>query len=305
MSIVFEEATKLYGPVIGINRISCTIGQGITALFGANGAGKSTILKLASGMLRPTLGRVLLDGFPAWSQRAKERLGYSPDLDRFHEDRPVRNFVTLMAELHGFPRTEAADRAEAALRTVRMHDRADRLLGGCSKGMRQRAKLAAALVHDPPCLLLDEPMTGVDPGGRRELSEVFVELARGGRTLLLSSHLLQEVEPLADRMLMIARGRLVAAGTIARIRELLADRPLTIELELTDPRTAAADLLACTSVDGIDLVGEVLRIRTARPDDLLRRIGDRTVDAGWHVRRLEVLDGGAEAIFGYLDGGAP
>lgn len=305
MSIVFEDATKMYGAVIGVNRLSFTVGPGLTALLGANGAGKSTVLKLASGQLRPSVGKVLLGGAPAWSAAAREQLGYSPDLDRFYDDWPARKFVVCMASLHGFPPSECADRADEALRTVRMAGRSDRLLGACSKGMRQRVKLASALVHDPEHLLLDEPMSGVDPGGRRELSEVFLELARRGKTVVVSSHLLKEVEPLADAMLMIARGRLVASGPIAAVRRMLADLPLVVELEVDDLRTVAAALIRLDTVRGLDVEGERLRVRTNRLEPFLEDFAAGVEAGGWGVRRMEVLEDGADAVFQYLDRGAP
>lgn len=305
MSIVFEDATKMYGAVIGVNRLSFTIGPGLTALLGANGAGKSTVMKLATGQLRPSVGKVTLGGHPAWSSAAREQLGYSPDIDRFYDDWPSRKFVVCMASLHGFPPWEAADRADEALRTVRMSGRSDRRLGACSKGMRQRVKLASALVHDPEHLLLDEPMSGVDPGGRRDLSEVFLELARRGKTVVVSSHLLKEVEPLADAMLMIARGRLVAAGPIAEVRQILADQPLVVEVEVDDLREAAAELVRLESVRGLDVEGGRLRIRTSRLEPFLEALSERVQSLNWNVRRLEVLEGGADAVFQYLDRGAP
>src|SRR5487761_630574 len=177
MHLTFDHVTKFYGPVIGVNNISCRIGPGITGLLGANGAGKSTLIKLASGQLRPSQGSVRVGEQTAWSTAAKRNFGYSPDLDRFYEEMTGREFVYTMARLYGYRRAEARDRAELALEEVGMTDRADRRLGGCSHGMRQRIKLAQALVHGPELLLLDEPLNGIDPGGRREINELLLRLA--------------------------------------------------------------------------------------------------------------------------------
>src|SRR5688500_3420040 len=172
MFLTFNRVTKFYGPVIGLNDISCRIGPGITGLFGANGAGKSTLMKLASGQLRPSLGEVLVGDNSAWSTRAKRDFGYSPDIDRFYEEMTGREFVETMARLYGYPGREARRRTQRVLEDVGMADRSERRIAGCSHGMRQRIKLAQALVHDPEILLLDEPLNGIDPGGRREIHEL-------------------------------------------------------------------------------------------------------------------------------------
>ncbi|MBL8848341.1 MAG: ABC transporter ATP-binding protein, partial [Planctomycetaceae bacterium] len=169
----FRNVTKWYGPVIGVNDISMRLGPGITGLLGPNGAGKTTVIKLLTGQLKPSLGRVIVGGHPAISAIAKRRLGYCPDVDTFYEEMSGRRFVRTMARLHGMDGKTARDRADAALDMVGMSDRADRKLRGYSKGMRQRIKLAQALVHDPDLLIVDEPLNGVDPVGRRELMDLF------------------------------------------------------------------------------------------------------------------------------------
>src|SRR5439155_8259046 len=175
--LLFDHVSKWYGPVIGVNQVTLELRPGITGLVGANGAGKSTLLRLATGQLRPDLGKVQLRGLEAWSPQAKRYVGYAPDLDAFYEDMSGRQFVETMARLYGFPRREARLRTEGALEWVGMKGRAERRIRGYSKGMRQRIKLAQALVHDPELLILDEPLSGIDPVGRQEFLALFHELA--------------------------------------------------------------------------------------------------------------------------------
>jgi ABC-2 type transport system ATP-binding protein len=279
------------------------VGPGITGLLGANGAGKSTMIKLASGQLRPSQGEVRLGPHRAWSTAAKRHFGYSPDLDSFYEDMTGGQFVYTMARLHGYPRREARQRTAEALAEVGMTERADRKLAGCSHGMRQRIKLAQALVHTPEILLLDEPLAGIDPGGRREVNQLLRRMADHGRTVLNSSHILTEVEQLADTIVMIARGRIVATGTLAEIRGLLDDRPLTVELVSDQPRRLASLLASFDDVRGIEIRGDALVVRTRAPERFFEAVGELIVQHGLAVRRLQTLDAGADAVFDYLEKG--
>jgi ABC-2 type transport system ATP-binding protein len=193
-------------------------------------------MKLATGQLRPDLGAVTILGQSAWQASAKRHLGYCPEADAFYEEMSGRQFVLSLALLFGYSRHEARDRTEQALEQVGMADRADRRLRGYSKGMRQRIKLAQALVHDPRLIILDEPLNGVDPVGRGELTNLFQELARQGKSLLISSHLLEELERLTERVIVMARGRLVAQGTLTEIRDLLEEYPLSVRIDTDRPR---------------------------------------------------------------------
>lgn len=300
MILSFDGVTKFYGPVIGVNNITCRIGPGITGLFGANGAGKSTLLKLASGQLRPSVGRVLLGDDPAWSARAKARLGFSPDINSFYEEMTGREFVLTMTRLYGYPMAEARRRTEEAIAEVGMADRADRRIAGCSHGMRQRIKLAQALVNEPEILLLDEPLTGIDPGGRREISQLLERQAERGKTILVSSHILVEVEHLADSMLMIARGRIVASGTIREVRDLIEDQPFTIELVSDEPRRLAARLVALPQVRSVEVRDDVLHVQVRNQGQFFAAVADLVLGEGVDVRQMQTLDAGADAVFSYL-----
>ncbi len=302
MFLSFNAVTKFYGPVIGVNDISCRIGPGITGLFGSNGAGKSTLLKLASGQLRPSLGEVLIDDAPAWSTRAKRLFGYTPDLDRFYEEMTGREFVYCMTRMYGFTASESRRRTEEALAEVGMSDRAERRIAGCSHGMRQRIKLAQALVHDPPLLLLDEPLNGIDPGGRREINELLARQAEQGKTILVSSHILNEVEQLTDSILMIGGGRIVASGTLREIRSLLEDQPFTVQIVAAEARRLASQLMERAEVRSVELREETLIVRTRHPARFFALLAELVQTHGFAIERFETIDADASSVFDYLQG---
>jgi ABC-2 type transport system ATP-binding protein len=305
--LLFEQVSKWYGPVIGLNQVTLELRGGITGLVGANGAGKSTLLRLATGQLKPTLGRVTVRGLDAWDWRAKALVGYCPDADAFYEDLTGREFVGAMARLDGFDRTEARRRTEAVLERVGMADRADRKLGGYSKGMRQRIKLAQALLNDPQLLVLDEPLSGIDPIGRQELLELFRGLSAEGKCLLVSSHELEELEKLTDHVAILTRGRIAAVGTVTRIRDMLDDQPLSIRIDTADPRRLAATLVHRPDVVGVDLPEGrpySLVVRARNPKRFFEEFGRLVVAENWDVTRLEPLDESAHAVLGYLLGGS-
>jgi ABC-2 type transport system ATP-binding protein len=306
--LLFEQVSKWYGPVIGLNQVTLELRGGITGLVGANGAGKSTLLRLATGQLKPSLGRVTVRGRDAWDWRAKALVGYCPDADAFYEDLSGREFVGAMARLCGFDRPEANRRTEAVLDRVGMADRADRKLGGYSKGMRQRIKLAQALLNDPELLVLDEPLSGIDPIGRQELLELFRGLAGEGKCLLVSSHELEELEKLTDHVAILTRGRIAAVGTVTRIRDMLDDQPLSVRIDAADPRRLAALLVGRPDVAGVDLPeggsGDTLVIRARNPRRFFEEFGRLVVSESLDVTRLEPLDESAHAVLGYLLGGS-
>jgi ABC-2 type transport system ATP-binding protein len=230
--LLCQRVSKWYGPVIGVNQVTLELRSGITGLVGVNGAGKSTLMRLITGHLRPDIGQVSIRGLDAWSSKAKALVGYCPEIDAFYEEMSGRQFVEAMARLCGYPWREARRRTDEALAQVGMANRADRRLRGYSKGMRQRIKLAQALLSDPPLLVLDEPLSGIDPVGRAEFVALFQQLAARGKCLLVSSHELEELEKLTDHVAIMSRGRIAAADTVGRIRARLADHPHTIRIDL-------------------------------------------------------------------------
>ncbi|HEX3869543.1 MAG TPA: ABC transporter ATP-binding protein [Pirellulales bacterium] len=304
MDLVFDRVTKFYGPVIGVNDVECRFEPGIVGLLGANGAGKSTLLKLAAGQLRPSYGEVRVGAFAARSTDAHRHVGYCPASGAFYEDMTCREFVRAMAVLYGHTRREAQERAEIALEEVGMTERAERRMGGCSHGMRQRVNLAQALVNDPAVLLLDEPLTGIDPGGRREMNELLRRLAESGKTIIVSTHLLHEIEALVDEIMMMSQGRLIATGTLAEIRAMIDDEPMTIAIEAREARKLAARLVELPEVQSIEIDGDVVRVRSHRVAKFYAAFGQLASDESWQVRRLEALDAGADSVFRYLEQGA-
>jgi ABC-2 type transport system ATP-binding protein len=301
--LLFDHVSKWYGPVIGVNQVTLELRPGVTGLVGCNGSGKSTLLRLAAGQLRPDLGTVRVCGRDAWGAAAKRHIGYCPELDTFYEEMSGRRFVEVMARLCGFPARQARLRTEEILRLVGMAGRAEGRLRGYSKGMRQRIKLAQALLHDPELLLLDEPLSGIDPIGRRESLELFLELARRGKCLLVSSHELEELEKLTDHVAIMARGRIAAVGALTHIRDLLDNHPLSIRIECDDGRRLAAALLDLEDVAGVDLhEGETLVVRARNPRRFFQRLTGLVLEEDFNVRHLETLDDSTHAVLGYLLG---
>ncbi len=297
----FEKVSKWYGGVLGVNDVSLQLGPGITALVGGNGAGKSTLLRLAAGQLRPDVGEVRVCGISPLRPRAKAIVGYMPDSDRFYEDMSGRTFVATLAELHGFSATEVARRTRQVLERVGMAERSERPLKSYSKGMRQRIKLAQAIVHEPSLLILDEPFAGIDPVGRQHFVRLFRGLAARGCCLLVSSHELDEVEKLTNRIALMAHGKLVGAGTLTDVRDLLEQHPLTVQITVKEPRRLAALLWRLSDVQGVEVgdQGEVI-IRALAPRRFLRSLGSLILDERIDVLRLETLDDSAEALLRYV-----
>jgi len=321
--LLCERVSKWYGPVIGVNQVTLELRPGITGLVGANGAGKSTLMRLITGQLRPDVGRVEIRGREAWTAEAKGHVGYCPEVDVFYEEMSGRQFLETLARLCGYPKREAVRRAGAALELVGMAGRAERKVGGYSKGMRQRVKLAQALLHDPDLLVLDEPMSGIDPVGRREFVDLFKELAARGKCLLISSHELEELEKLTDHVAIMARGRIAAVGTLAQIRDRLDQHPLSIRMEIAHPpetagapvksprekgRDFAAALLRLPDVIGVELSEDVrpedrvsrVLVRARNPQRFFKELGRLVLDEWFEVTHLETLDDSAEAVLSYL-----
>lgn len=298
----FRRVTKWYGPVIGVNEIQLTLPAGITGLLGPNGAGKTTFIKLLTGQLSPSLGEVLVRGRPATTAAAKRSIGYCPDVDALYEEMSGRAFVRWMARLQGLNREEAESRTETVLAEVGMTDRADRTLRGCSKGMRQRIRLAQALVHDPELLVVDEPLNGVDPVGRRELMELFQRLREQGKAVLVSSHILEEMDQLAEQVVFMGRGRILAMGPLTEIRDLLADYPLKVRIGCQTARNLAVQLVAWSEVKSVELLEETqLLLEIQPPDAFFRRLAEHVAGRKeLEITSLQTIDMSTEAIFNYV-----
>jgi ABC-2 type transport system ATP-binding protein len=300
-SLEYVRASRWYGPVIALNDVSATIGPGVTGLLGPNGAGKSTFLKLAAGQLAPSQGEVRLLGRPAWgSPELFYRVGLCPETDAFWEGLSGMQFLVALLRLTGFDDAECRRRAEQALAHVDLLGAKDRKIGGYSKGMRQRVKLAQALAHDPEVLLLDEPVSGMDPVSRRRVIDLVKRLGREGRTVVVSSHILHEVEAMTRRVLLIHNGRILAEGDVREIRDLMDEHPHMVSLRARDPRAVARAVVALPHVLSLSLApgGEWLTVQTAKPDEFYGSLHETAIEAG--VSEMYSPDEDLESVFRYL-----
>lgn len=301
--ISIQNASRWYGQVIGLNDVTCEIGPGLTALLGMNGAGKSTMMRLITGQLRPTTGSVTVFGMqPFANPEVFKRLGYCPEIDNFYERMTGRQFVNYMARLSGFGAAEAKARTASMLAKVGMTERADRKIQGYSKGMRQRIKLAQAMLHDPDVILLDEPLNGLDPVGRREYIELLSELANAGKCIMVSSHILYEVEQMTRSILLLHRGRLLATGDLRVIRSLIDKHPHRVRIETSDPRRAASLIAPMPNVVSLafDAKGDGLEIEVRDPDSFYMALSGFVLDQGLPIDGFSSPDNNLEAVFRYL-----
>jgi len=299
----FDGVSKWYGNVIGINKLTLRIAAGVTGLLGPNGAGKSTLLQLATGQLRPSQGTVRVLGHEVWNNPALNRfIGLCPEQDAFYEWMTGFDFVRTCARLSGLDRASARQAAERAIERVGMTENMGRAIRGYSKGMRQRIKLAQALVHEPQVLFLDEPFTGTDPIARHDLMEVIRKLGEAGHSVLVSSHVLHEVQTLTPHIVLLHRGRLVALGHVRQIRDLIDKHPHRIVLLCDDFRRLAAKLVACEEVDGIKLMVQErgVLVETRTPDSFYARLPRLSLDDGTPIREVYSEDDNLEAVFRYL-----
>ena len=301
--IEFNGVSKWYGNVIGLNKLTLRVPPGVTGLLGPNGAGKSTLLQLATGQLRPSQGSVRVLGERVWNNTPLMRqIGLCPEQDAFYEWMTGFDFVRTCARLTGMSRAEAADAAGKALATVGMTANMNRAIRGYSKGMRQRTKLAQALVHDPRVLFLDEPFTGTDPVGRHEMIEVIRGLGEAGRTVLVSSHVLHEVQALTPNIVLLHRGRLVAEGNVRQIRDLIDGHPHRIVLVCDDYRAVAAKVVGWDDVEGVKMMSRdsAVIVETRKPDAFYSRLPALACDGVAGIREVYSDDDNLEAVFKYL-----
>jgi len=301
--VEFHEVSKWYGNVIGVNRLSLRVPAGVTGLLGPNGAGKSTLLQLATGQLYPNQGTVRVLGRDAWNNPSLNRcLGLCPEQDAFYEWMTGMDFVQTCARLSGMGQAAARAAAAATLETVGMTRNRDRAIRGYSKGMRQRTKVAQALVHDPDVLFLDEPLSGTDPVARRDLMDVIHRLAGEGKSVLVSSHVLHEVEALTPNIVLLNRGRLVAEGHVRAIRDLIDKYPHHIVLVCEEYRKLAGRLLAWDDVEGVKVLTKErgVMVETRSPDAFYRRLPALSLEEGTAIREVYSDDDNLEAVFKYL-----
>ena len=298
-AIELDHVSRWYGNVVAVNDISFALGPGVTGLLGPNGAGKSTLLNLLAGLLAPSAGTARIDGRPAFGDPSVYRdVGIVPERESVPAYLTGYEFVRLNADLQGMPDAVAA--TDRAIATVDLAADAHRSLRTYSKGMRQRAKVAAALVHDPRILLLDEPFNGMDPRQRLHMIGLLREMAAAGRVILFSSHILEEVEQLADAVLVVYAGRLAASGDFRSIRRLMTDRPHRFTIRSSDDRALAAALLKEPAVFGAELVDGLLAVRTSDYMAFTRVVAPAARAAGIRLHEVRPTDDSLESVFGYL-----
>ena len=304
-AVLIDQASKWYGEVIGINDVSLAIDGGVTGVLGPNGAGKSTLFKLLMGRLKPNQGSVRLFGVDPWTSTAPyRRVGYVSESERMYDWMTGLDFVATLARLHGMTREEATARAEHVLDFVGLSDVRNKELGKYSKGMRQRVKIAHALVHDPDLIILDEPLHGCDPIARTSIMSVIRELGSQGKTIIISSHILEEIERITEQIVILHNGRLLALGNLHAIRALLDKHPHRILLTCDDPRSLASQFISEDPVYGVRFPEEgQLEIQTndlSAAHAILPRV---IVDSGTDVSAIENPDDNLESLLGYLTGG--
>jgi len=305
LTIRAEKLGKWYGNVLGLSDISIEIGPGITGLLGPNGAGKSTFMKLITGQLRPSIGTVTIGGRPVWNNpEIFRRVGFCPEQDAFYDDMTGREFLAGLLGLYGYGPSEVKERADRALDFVELTEAADRMIRGYSRGMRQRLKISQSLAHEPEILILDEPLNGLDPLSKRKVIRLIKEYRTEGRTVLVSSHVLPEIEALTQSIVLVHQGKILAEGDIHHIRGLIDTHPHIVEVRTEDARKLAvrfageADVL---SVKFDEAEGTVL-FETRNRDRFFERLTRTAAGEDLDIEEITSPDDNLQSVFDYLVG---
>ena len=300
--VAAEHLSKWYGQVIGLNDVTLTLPPGITGLLGPNGAGKSTFMKLVTGQLRPSKGAITVLGEPIWQNPALYfRIGFCPEQDAFYDRMTGLEWVTALVRLNGLSDADAIATARRALDTVDLADAADKKIGAYSKGMRQRVKMAQALAHDPDLLILDEPLSGMDPIARRKTIRLIKDWGRAGKSVIVSSHILHEIEAMTSNILLINQGRILAEGNVHQIRDLIDEHPHTVYIKADHTRALAREFLSFDDVLSLKLEKDALVVQTGRPDVFYARLTELAAsgDLGT-IHEVTSPDDNLQAVFQYL-----
>jgi ABC-2 type transport system ATP-binding protein len=300
--VTADHLSKWYGQVIGLNDVSVSVPAGITGLLGPNGAGKSTFMKLITGQLNPSKGDVRVLGERIWNNPGLySRIGFCPEQDAFYDRMTGLEWVTALVRLNGLGEKEANDAATRALSTVDLMDAANKRIGAYSKGMRQRVKLAQALVHDPELLILDEPLSGMDPIGRRKTIRMIRDWARQGKSIIVSSHILHEIESMTSTIVLIHNGRILAEGNVHQIRDLIDTHPHTVYIRAGDPRGLAREFLKRADVISMRFEPGALVVETGKPDEFYAGLTDLVASGeSGAVEEVTSPDDNLQAVFQYL-----
>jgi ABC-2 type transport system ATP-binding protein len=300
--VAADHLSKWYGQVIGLNDVSVSVPPGITGLLGPNGAGKSTFMKLLTGQLKPSKGSVTVFGEAIWQNPAQYfRIGFCPEQDAFYDRMTGLEWVTALVRLNGLDEADAEGTARRALEMVDLMEAAGKKIGAYSKGMRQRVKMAQALAHDPELLILDEPLSGMDPIMRRRTIRMIKDWGRAGKSIIVSSHILHEIESMTANILLINQGRILAEGNVHQIRDLIDEHPHTVYVKAERPRELAREFLAYEDVLSLKLENEAVVVQTGRPDAFYARLTELAA-SGSSGAIVEVTspDDNLQAVFQYL-----
>jgi ABC-2 type transport system ATP-binding protein len=297
-----EHVSKWYGQVIGLNDVSVAVPPGITGLLGPNGAGKSTFMKLITGQLAPNKGSVQVLGEPIWrNPHLYFQIGFCPEQDAFYERMTGLEWVTALVRLNGLDEKAAAAAATRALTTVDLMEAANKKIGAYSKGMRQRVKLAQAIVHDPQLLILDEPLSGMDPLARRKTIRMIRDWARAGKSVIVSSHILHEIESMTGNILLINNGRILAEGDVHAIRDLIDEHPHTVYVRADNPRGLARDFIDRTDVRSMRFEDGAVVVETGKPDAFYARVTELAASGEYGtIEEVTSPDDNLQAVFQYL-----
>jgi ABC-2 type transport system ATP-binding protein len=300
--VAAAHVSKWYGQVIGLNDVSVEVGPGITGLLGPNGAGKSTFMKLITGQLQPNKGSMKILGEPIWGNPDLFfRIGFCPEQDAFYDRMTGLEWVSALVRLNGYTEKAAAEAAHRALESVDLLDAANKKIGAYSKGMRQRVKLAQAIVHDPELLILDEPLSGMDPIGRRRTMKMIREWAKQGKSVIVSSHILHEVESITPNILLISQGRILAEGNVHQIRDMIDEHPHTVYIKAADPRGLAREFLSHADVLSLRFEPGAVVVETGKPDEFYGALTDLVASGGYGaVEEVTSPDDNLQAVFKYL-----
>jgi ABC-2 type transport system ATP-binding protein len=313
--ISFENVSRFYGEILGVNRVNLTITPGITSLVGPNGSGKTTLMNLMTGLIQPTRGRVSVLGIPPSDpQRLFRLVGYCGQFDSFPKGMTGYQFINSFLRVHGYERKVAEEMSWQAIERVGLVDAADRKVAGYSKGMRQRIRLAQSIAHQPVVMVLDEPLNGLDPMARAETIRLFRDLAREGLHLIISSHILHEVDTMSDRVVLINNGYILAEGGVTGVREEIEDHPMQIMVGCDRPRELAAQLFAASHIVEVQLYSDRegadpqggdrrgLLIRTTNADAFFLQINQIVTESDLAIDLVMPVDDDLSAVYHYLIG---
>jgi len=303
--IIFDDVSKFYGEILGVNRVNLQIAPGITSLVGPNGAGKSTLMNLMTGLLRPTKGSVSLLGIPTDNPETLFRkVGYCTQFDSFPRGVTGREFINSFLYVHGYDRKTANELADMALERVNLTEAADRKVAAYSKGMRQRIRLAQSIAHQPVVLILDEPLNGLDPMVRAETIALFRRLASEGLHLIISSHILHEVDMMSDRVVLINNGYIVAEGNIHGVRDEMLEHPMQILIRCDDPSKLAAHVFAQDHVVEARLHDDRggLFVKTKDADRFYLLLNEVASTGEVNIESVAPVDDDLSAVYQYLIG---